>query len=234
MKVVPYACHKCGSTIEEGTTFCPHCGAPQIRVNMPAEPPSNSPAYVPGTPAEIQPPAEPVPLSSLRLPAEPGAFSMRGALPAALMAGIGIGIGSLIPLGLAWIILVIGTGGAFAVIIQKRRNPASRQMGPTDGAKLGTVASLIGYAIFAVVTVFLFVVNGTAMRQEIMRRMQEMKSPDPAMQQTYDQIMQKLATPEGMALMVTVALAFLFVFFLAIGAAGGAIGATLTHREHQR
>lgn len=217
--------------IEEGVPFCPQCGAPQIRVSVPE---SDSPAFIPGTPAEMQPPAEPIPLSAMHFARQPGSFTLRDAIPAALIAGAGIGIGSMIPFGLAWIILVIGAGGALSVAIYKRRHPFALNMRAVDGAKVGTLASLFGYILFAVVTVLAFVVNGSAMRQEIMHRMQEMRNPDPAMQPTYDQIAQKLATPEGMALMVTVALAFLLVFFLILGAAGGAIGATLMHRDRAR
>jgi len=227
--------------LEEGTPFCPHCGAPQIRVNVPAEPPADSssatlpkdsPAFVPGTPAEMQPPAEPLRFSAIPSAAQRRVFSAREALPTALAVGVAVGIGALIPLGFAWIVLVIGTGGALSVVFYKRRHPEAFNLRASDGVKLGALSSLVGYALFAVMTVFAFVVNGSALRQEIIKRMQEMKNPDPAMQQTYQQIMEKLATPEGMALMITLALAFLFVFFLVLGAAGGAIGATLTHREH--
>lgn len=180
----------------------------------------------------MQPPAEPVPLTAMPFPSEAGGLNLRNALPSALSAGVAIGIASMVPFGsLAWIVLVIGFGGALCVVLYKRRHPLALHMRAGEGAKLGALASLFGYVIFAIVTVLAFVFNGPAVRQEVMRRMQEMKNPDPAMQHTYDQMMQKLATPEGMALMITVALVFLFVFFLVLGAAGGAIGATLTHRD---
>src|ERR1051326_7417864 len=53
-----HACHQCGQEIEEGTPFCRHCGAPQIRI--PGLEEAATPPMPPGTPGEVQPPAEPV------------------------------------------------------------------------------------------------------------------------------------------------------------------------------
>lgn len=196
-------------------------------------PESDSPAFIPGTPAEMQPPAEPVPLSALSFPPAAGEFSVRSALPTAIITGLAIGIGSMIPLGLAWIILVIGTGGALSVVLYKRRHPTALNMRAVDGGKLGALASLFGYMVFALVVVLAFVTNGAAVKQELVSRIQEMKAPDPATQENLRMLAQKLATPEGLAVLVTFGLAILFFFFLTVGAAGGAIGATLMHRDRR-
>ena len=232
---MPYACHKCGSTIDEGTPFCSHCGAPQIRVTIPEpETAAETPAFAPGTPAEMQPPAQPVPLS----PGSPvataaRAFDFRSALRTTLVAGLVIGIGTILPLGsVAWIVLVIGTGGALAVALYKRRYPEALGMRPGEGAKLGAMAAVSGYVLFAIFAVMTFVLNGSELRQEMVQRLHEMKAPDPSAQQVYQQIAEKLSSPEGMALIMTFAMAVFFFMFLALGAAGGAIGATLMHRDH--
>jgi len=182
----------------------------------------------------MQPPAEPVPLTSLNFPPPPGSFSLRAALPAASLAGLAIGIGSMVPLGMAWIILVIGFGGALSVAIYKRRHPSELQMRAVDGGKLGALASLFGYILFAIVTLTAFVLNGAELRQELVKRVHEMQNPNPQVQEMYQQLAQKLGTPEGLALLVTFGLAFMFFFFLILGATGGALGATFMHRNRQQ
>jgi Protein of unknown function (DUF4199) len=221
--------------IDEGTAFCPHCGAPQIRVAIPqadVAPANDSPAFVPGTPAEMQPPAQPVPLTPTPPAEHASRFEFRLALPTTLIAGLVIGIGTIMPLGsVAWIVLVIGTGGALAVALYKRKHPEALDMRPGEGAKLGAMAAVSGYILFAILAVITFVVDH-GIQQEMIQRLHEMKPPDPSAQQMYQQIADKLSTPEGMALLMTFAMAIFFFMFLALGAAGGAIGATLMHRDH--
>ena len=104
-------------------------------------------------------------------------------------------------------------------------------MRPAEGAKLGALASIVGYIPFAIGSVARFVTD-TSLHQEMVRKLHEMKAPDPSAQQMYQQIADKLSSPEGMALLMTFAMAIFFFMFLALGAAGGAIGATLMHRDH--
>jgi len=143
----------------------------------------------------------------------------------------------MIPIGnsaeLPWLILVIGIGGAVSVALYKRRHPAALQMRAAEGGKLGALAGLFGYLLFALAVLISFVLYSGQLQQEITKRMREMPAPDPANQQVYQQLAEKLSTPEGLAFMVTFALAILFVFFLVLGAAGGAIGATLMHRDQR-
>ena len=200
-----------------------------------SEPELDSPAFIPGTPAEMQPPAEPVPLTPPLSNFRPAAFNIRSALRTTLMAGLVIGVGTILPLGsVAWIILVIGTGGALAVALYKRRHPEALSMRPGQGAQLGAMAAVSGYIVFAIFAVLTFVLDGSELRQEMVRRLHEMKAPDASAQQLYQQVAEKLSTPEGMALVMTFTMAFCFFIFLALGAAGGAIGATLMHREHSQ
>lgn len=55
-----HACSQCGTVVEDGSPFCPNCHAPQIKV--PVRPPTApvSEPLTPGTPEDVQPPAEPV------------------------------------------------------------------------------------------------------------------------------------------------------------------------------
>ena len=51
-RLVEHPCYRCQALIDEGIAFCPHCGAPQIRVvppeeNMPATPPPGHSRRIP-------------------------------------------------------------------------------------------------------------------------------------------------------------------------------------------
>jgi len=229
---VSYACHKCSGTIEEGTAFCPHCGAPQIRVAMP-EP--KSPSFSPGTPAEMQPPAEPVPLSSLSFPEDAG-LNWRLALRPILLGGLSILLGSMLPLGVFWNILVIAGGGAFAVALYHRRSLARTSLTAVLGAKIGSAAALFSYGVSALMLVLGCVIDSADIRHVFIARLQEMQGqlPDPQSREMLQTILQKLNTPEGFAALITAGLAISFVVFLAFGAIGGAIGGSLMSRNQQR
>ena len=127
---MPYSCHKCGSSLEEGTPFCPHCGAPQIRVAMPE---NDSPGFIPGTPAEMQPPAEPVPIHSLPLPRAQGSIDWRAAFPTIGIAGFFTGLASLLPLGIVWVI----AGGILTVVLYRKRHPEASPLTSGSGARMG-------------------------------------------------------------------------------------------------
>jgi hypothetical protein len=182
----------------------------------------------------MQPPAQPIPLSTDAFPAAPGRINWRAAFPGASIAGLLIGIGAIFPLGVAWMVLVVGFGAAMSVLLYKRRTFSAAQMRAGDGAKLGAVASLVGYLLLAIIIVASFVLNGPQVRQELMSRLQAMQSTNPQAQEVYQQLLHKLSTPEGLAVLITAGMAFLFFFFLAVGAAGGALTATLSHRERPR
>jgi len=55
-----HSCLQCGTTVGDGSPFCPNCHAPQIKV--PVRPPTApvTERLTPGTPDDVQPPAEPV------------------------------------------------------------------------------------------------------------------------------------------------------------------------------
>lgn len=223
---MPYACHKCGSTIEEGTAFCPHCGAPQIRVAIPAAIPNeDSPAFIPGTPAEMQPPAEPVPLHSIAMPPLPGSIHWRAALSTIGIAGAITGLASLLPLGILWVI----AGGILVVVLYRKRHPEAWPLTSGSGAKLGAATGLIAYLIFSIIAAFDFTRPNSTWREAIVTALQQAaaRNSDPAAQEIY----QKMISPEGMAIVVTFLMAFLFVLFLGFGAIGGAIGASATRRN---
>src|SRR3954465_1646398 len=105
--LMPTTCGLRGAALEEGTAFCPSCGAAQIRV--PAGDANASPAFPPGTPANGRPPATPVAL------ARPLDWSV--GFKAAVLMGLLASLPSSLPiLSLACCLWVIG-GAALTVLL---------------------------------------------------------------------------------------------------------------------
>jgi len=219
-----HPCHNCGSSVEEGTAFCRHCGAPQIRVATPAAEPA-SPPLEPGTPGELQPPARPVDLDP-NAPARSGAqlppaLLWSHALPSALSAGVLLAVCWILPplMFFFWLL----AGGAIAVVLYRRRVPGST-ITPALGSRIGALAGLAGFAIFAALfSGQMFFAGGTfrAMVEEKLK--QQVNSGDQATQE----LMQRMLTPEGMAVMVTMVLVVFLVLFVLLGSAGGALSGYL-------
>jgi len=221
---VDHACHQCGQEIEEGTPFCRHCGAPQIRIPSMDEP--ATPPMPPGTPGEVQPPAQPVIVGGP--PAAPIGVDWTNALPAAGWAGALLAIAWLIPyLGyFLWIL----AGGVVAVAFYKRRVP-NATLTPADGARIGAVAGLFGFAGFAgLMAIGLLLLRGsTKFREMLQQSMQQAaaSNPDPKAQE----ILAWMTSPAGLALMVTLVMIIFLIGFIALSSAGGALGAKLYHKK---
>jgi hypothetical protein len=222
---VDSTCYKCGSPIQEGTAFCPSCGAAQIRVNIPAQQSSNdSPTFAPGTPAEMQPPAQPVNLGGII--ATQSGIDWHTARSGVLIAGLLMGIVSLLPFGF---LLIIG-GGALAVSRYQRRRGFGVTKG--DGAKIGALSGVIGYVVFAIIAGIQYIVHPAEIRQAFTQAIQkaQVQNPNAAAQEIY----QKFMTPEGMAILIALSMAVFFVGFIAFSALGGMLTAAISRRDQSR
>ena len=220
-------CYKCGSPVEDGISFCPQCGAPQIRVDMgdtPATPP-----LPPGTPDQLQPPARPVPVAT-----QPGAPTAAGRIE--WHAALSGSVAAAVLLALCWMIpgasLCLWTlaGGAVAVLLYQRRRPVT--VTPGMGARLGAVTGLLAFVVFAIVTSLeLLATRGGNLRTMLVQVLQQAaaRNPNPEVQR----MMERMTSPEGLALLVTLGMIMIFVAFLSLSAVGGAIGAALFGRREK-
>jgi hypothetical protein len=139
------------------------------------------------------------------------------------LAGALLGISWVIPpaMYLFWMLAC----GAFGVALYHRRNPQT-ELTRGVGARIGAVAGIIAFGIFAVMmSLQLLLTRGSgSMRNMLLEAIEKSgaANPDPRSQE----LLQKLTTPEGLAVMVTFAMVLLFCAFLGLSAIGGTLGAS--------
>ncbi len=183
----------------------------------------------PGTPEEIQPPAEPVPFSHFH-----GAgIDWQQAWPSVLLAGGFAGLVSFLPFIGIGFFLWVAAGGAWAISLYHHRAPAamiSRRL----GWRLGAVTGLVSFAIFAAgyaVGIAFFGI-GPQLRDALLKSFADAaaQSASPQSQQVLDFV----HTPGGFATVVTIMTALFLVIFLLCGALGGALGASFLRGRNSR
>ncbi len=126
----------------------------------------------------------------------------------------------------------MGLTGLAGVLLYQRRVP---QAAPTTGmgARIGALAGLFGFGIFVLVMALQMVVmRGTgqfrAMMQQVLQQAAS-QNADPRAQE----VLQRLTSPAGLALMLTVALVLAFLAFLLFSSLGGALGAYLIRKKER-
>ncbi len=237
-RLVEHPCYRCHALIDEGIAFCPHCGAPQIRVVPPEE---NMPAAPPGTPnapAEFPAPTQPSPWSPGTTPygLHPGAIQWNLAWQGALMAGAGAAVLTAIPLvSLGCCLWMLGAG-ALAVALYQRRVPGTL-ITPGTGMKLGALAGVFAFVIHAVVTTVSFVAfrSSNTFRRALQEQMEKQlaNTSDPKAQEIMRQMFDWISTPQGMATFMVLILVVSAIMFVIFTAAGGALGASMFGRRRE-
>ena len=201
--------------LDEGTAFCPACGAAQIRVNpeTPATPP-----LVYGTPANLQPAATPVATAATPLDWSVG-------FKAAVMMGLAAGVISSIRfLSIGCCLWLVG-GAALAVMMYQKWKPGGT-VTTGMGARLGAVTGMAAFVFWFLFQVVRQMITGAGeFRRQLTQQMQEAaaKNPDPNAQR----VMEQMSTPEGMAILLTVMVVVFLVAFIIFGLIGGAVGASI-------
>ena len=222
-----HPCYKCQTSIDESLPFCPHCGAPQIRVAAPDEDPSQAsdaatpqvlpPSWAPATPA-FHPQAVQWEL------AWKGAF-LSGLIAAVLTSAPVIGMGCCL-----WLL----GAGALAVWLYQRRVPGAF-VTPGMGMRIGAVAGAVGFMATTIWSVFRFATNSQEFRSALVEQMDKSvaANPDPRAQEIMRQFMNKLNTPQGLATFFVSMLVIMAIVFVVVGAAGGALGASMFARRRE-
>ena len=235
-----HPCHRCRANVEDGVAFCPHCGAPQIRVS-----PAVAPVLSPDTLGEVQPP--PVGLAHVSL----GAIDWSQGIRASALAGLVLAsaiffvswiaaiIGLILHLGQAaigllvllasWCCMILA--GALAVRFYRRRRPEAA-ISPGMGARLGVVSGMVGFSSYGVLqSLRLALFHGGGEVREAMQKAIEQsaaRSPDPAAQD----MARNLLSPVGLAAIFTVVVVIILLIFLVLSSLGGAIGASIWGNKH--
>lgn len=125
------------------------------------------------------------------------------------------------------VLVVLPIGGWLAVYLYARgRFPITAGI----GARLGAVTGCIGFAISLAFMGLKVLFNRGQFLAEMKKGIQAAaaQNPDPQAQQ----IMQRLMSPEGVALLITFAVVFLFFMFLVLCSVGGAIGGSIAKSKH--
>lgn len=183
----------------------------------------------PGTPGEIQPPAEPVYGTHAGWPThpslDPNKVNWRAAFPGAALAGLLFGgislfVGRFVPLLLLALILA----GALAVRLYRARTRTS--VAPLMGAKLGVFAGLFSFGLYSLAVIGMFTA-GRGMIQQSMREAMAMSSHnvDPQTLDVMQKMVEQMNTPAGLATMCVLILVILFGISMIFTAIGGALGA---------
>jgi hypothetical protein len=207
-----HPCHNCGALVEDGTPFCGQCNAPQIRVG----------AFTEG-PAGVEIPIQGV---------TPGTVAIQWsqALPSAALAGLIAAVLMFIPLGAFGLGMI--AAGVLAVLFYRRRNPGA-SLSPGMGARLGALSGMLGFGIFAIFTSIEVLIfhSGGQLRAALLEAVQQSaaRASDPQAQQVLDY----LKSPPGLALVMILGLALMFVVFLILSSLGGALGATLLRHRNR-
>jgi hypothetical protein len=223
---VDHLCYKCQASIDETLPFCPHCGAPQIRVAVPEEDTSASPN--PATP-NVYPSSWP--------PAPPPSYPSNTiqwdvAAKGALLAGFISGVLSSIPIvGFGCCLWMLGAGG-FAVWLYQRRIPGVI-VTPGMGMRMGALSGAVGFFVTAIWWVFLFAKDSQQLRSAFAEQMEKSmaQNPDPHAQEVGRQVINYMSSPEGMATFFIAGLVVMAIIYVVFCAAGGALGASMFARR---
>lgn len=218
-----HSCYKCAHELEEGRPFCPHCGAPQIRVLV-AEPVVAAPmaemAAIPQPPPTL-PASQIVPVLAVPM------HWSQALKPCTLAAGVAA---MLMLVGLNPFVGLLAAG--FLAVIFYRQGRPEAALRPGTGARLGALSGLICFALASVVEALLVLVlhKGAEIRQALLTAINQAatRTSDPQALAMFE----RFKTSEGLELLMVLGIVFGLLAAVVLAAISGAVGgAVLGRRE---
>jgi RNA polymerase subunit RPABC4/transcription elongation factor Spt4 len=210
------SCYKCGHTMDEGRPFCPHCGAPQIRVLI-AEPAGATistaeAAAIPQMSASL-PASQTVPVLAV-----PMQWS-QALKPCTLAAGVA---SLLMLLGLNPFVGMVSVG--FLAVVFYRQGRPQASIRPGTGARLGALSGLICFAMASIVEAMLVLVlhKGAEIRQALLAAINQAAARTSDAQALA--MFEHFRSPEGLEFLMVFGLLFGLVAAIVLAALSGALG----------
>jgi len=227
---VDHLCYKCQASIDEALPFCPHCGAPQIRVAVPEDDSSQPPLHAAAP--DVYPGSWPPPASPYQANAIQWSLAVKGAVLSGLISAFLSGIPTLSYGCCLWL---LGAGG-LAVWLYQRRIPGV-VVTPGMGMRIGALSGVFGFLATTVLWVILFTKDNQEFRTVFAEQMEKStgRNPDPHAQEVGRQFINYMNTLEGLATVFVLGLVVMAVVYVVFSAAGGALGASMfVRRRSQR
>jgi hypothetical protein len=217
------SCYKCGQSVEEGTPFCPHCSAPQIRVVI---------AETPQIPAA---------LSNLSINAQ-GEAALPASQTVPVLAAPMQWSGTVKPCALAALVasllMVLGLNpfvamfivGFLAVLFFRQRAPGIT-VRTTAAAGIGAIGGLLWFALSSILEVVLvnFLNKGPELRTELIARLDQAASQtsDPQVIAMFD----RLKSPGGLEILIVCGFFFALIAAGVLASVGGMLAGTILGRR---
>ena len=216
------SCYKCRQAVQEGTAFCPHCSAPQIRVVTaePAAPLAYAAAGAESQDSTALPASQIVPV--LALPMQ-WSQALRPCALAALVASL------LMSLGLNPFVAMFSVG--FLAVVFYRQSQRGIMIKTSSGAALGALGGLLWFAMSSIfeALVVIFLHKGPELRNELLAKIQQAASQtsDPQVVAVFE----RFKTQGGLEFLMLMGLVFAFLASIALGSLGGALGGAILGRR---
>jgi hypothetical protein len=216
------SCYKCRQAVEEGTAFCPHCSAPQIRVVIaePAAPLAYAAAGAESQDSTALPASQIVPV--LALPMQ-WSQALRPCALAALVASL------LMSLGLNPFVAMFSVG--FLAVVFYRQSQRGIMIKTSSGAALGAFGGLLWFAMSSIfeALVVIFLHKGPELRNELLAKIQQAASQtsDPQVVAVFE----RFKSQGGLEFLMLMGLVFAFLASIVLGSLGGALGGAILGRR---